>query len=123
MLVPPDVEAPVEPLVPELLLVPLVDPLGDDDDEDEGAFTEELPEAPMPEDVPDVLLGVEAEALPEGVDSEPEAVPPVDPMPDAVPDVEPDAVVPQAARAAAVMTRGATIFNMLVLLLIRGEAS
>ncbi|MBK0391031.1 hypothetical protein [Ramlibacter algicola] len=112
VLVPPDVVEPVDPLVPELLLVPLVEPLGAVDDEDDGEVVE-LPEDPMPDEVPDVLLGVEAEALPEGVEIEPLAVPPVEPMPDAVPDVEPVALVPQAARAAADTRMGARIFSML----------
>ena len=113
MLVPPDVVAPVEPLVPELLLVPLVDPLGADGE----VVVVVPPEEPMPDEVPEVLLGaVVAVALPDGVDTEPVAVPPVEPMPDAVPDVDPEAVVPQAASAAAERMTGARIFNMLVLL-------
>ena len=117
VLVPPDVVAPVEPLVPVLLLVPLVEPLGADGE----VVVVVLPEEPMPDEVPDVLLGaVVAVALPEGVDTEPVAVPPVEPIPEAVPDVEPEAVVPQAASAAAERMTGAMIFSMLVLLWVRG---
>lgn len=113
---PPEVEEPVEPLVPELLPVPADPPL-------EGVVAVELPEAPMPDDVPeeDVPLGRActedplgddvADAEPDGVESEPVAEPPVDPMPDAVPEALPDAVVPHAARAA-VQIRGSRILIM-----------
>lgn len=92
----PDVVAPVEPLVPELLVL----------DEDDGAgltVVVELPDAPMPD--------VEVELL--GGDTEPLTVPPVEPMPEAVPDAVP--VELQAASAArhAVVRR---IFIMIPLL-------
>ncbi|HSW20838.1 MAG TPA: hypothetical protein VLJ86_26690 [Ramlibacter sp.] len=89
---PPDDVAPVEPLVPVLLLAP-AEPL-------EGVVAVELPEAPMP----DVVFDEEPAAL--GVlelvlgDMEPLAVPPADPMPEAVPEADPDmpGEEPQAAR-------------------------
>lgn len=96
-MLPPEVVAPVEPEVPVLLLVPAAPP-------DEGVVAVELPEAPMPEVVPEdevPLDGVVLEAAdPEGVDIVPLAEPPDEPMPEAVPDAVPDAVVPQAAKAA-----------------------
>ena len=80
----PDVVAPVEPLVPLLLL------LEDDGavDEDEGAVVVLLPEAPMPEVEVELELGA----------VEPLTVPADEPMPDAVPEAVP--LVLQAASAA-----------------------
>lgn len=96
---PPEVEDPVDPLVPELLLVPAEPPLLV---LPEGSVEVELPEAPMPEVVPELdvppELG-EVELADDGP-SEPLADPPVDPRPDAVPDADPEAVVPQAVSAA-----------------------
>lgn len=101
LVVPPEVEDPVDPLVPLLLLVPAVPP-------DEGVVAVELPDAPIPEVAPDdevpVLGAVDADEEPVGEETEPVAEPPVDPMPDAVPDALPDAVVPQAASAAVQIT-------------------
>jgi hypothetical protein len=94
--VPPEVEAPVEPLVPVLLLVPAAPPV-------EGVVAVELPEAPMPEVVPeedDPLGAAEVDDEPDGDETEPVAEPPDEPMPEAVPDAVPEAVVPQAASAA-----------------------
>ena len=71
----PEVVAPVEPLVPELLVLD-----DDEGDEDDGVtVVVELPEAPMPD--------VDVEPL--GAETDPVAVPPVEPMPEAVPDAEP----------------------------------
>ena len=116
LLVPPDVEAPVEPEVPLLLLVPAEPPVPVPVPVD-GVVAVELPEAPMPEVVPedDEPLGVAVLADPEGVDSEPVAEPPVAPMPDAVPEALPEAVLPQAA-SAAVKARGTRILIMRLLL-------
>ena len=84
-IVPPEDEEPVEPLVPELLLVPAAPVDGD-------VVVVELPDAPMPEVVPELELGAVAA-------DEPLSEPPADPMPDAVPDADP--VVLHAPRAAA----------------------
>jgi hypothetical protein len=81
----PEVVAPVEPLVPVLLLV---DEDGDVDDED-GAVVVELPEAPMPDVEVELELGAVAEPL---------TVPADEPMPDAVPEAVP--LVLHAASAA-----------------------
>lgn len=73
---PPDDVAPVEPAVPELLLVPALD-----------GEVEVVPDAPMPD------VGGEAVPLTE---------PPAEPIPDAVPEAEPDTgPVLHAARAKA----------------------
>jgi hypothetical protein len=90
----PEVVAPVEPLVPELLLVP----------EEDGAglvVVVELPEAPMPEVVELALDGVEAEPLTE---------PPAEPMPDVLPEA-----VPVELQAASAATQRAVkaIFNII----------
>lgn len=129
LVAPPEVEEPVLPLVPELLLVPAEPPPVDGEvaveppeapmpelvpeDEELGVeLADEPPEAPMPDEVPEAELGrVVAVAEPEGVDIEPVAEPPVDPMPDAVPDALPEAVEPQAARAA-VQARARMVFIM-----------
>lgn len=121
---PPEDDEPVEPLVPELLLVPAVPP-----DDVDGRVLDELPEAPMPELVPEVdeppmpegdeppmpeappmcgppMVGalVEASAARELLAGElmPVAEPPAEPMPEAEPLAEPDidGPEPQAARAA-----------------------
>jgi hypothetical protein len=91
------VDEPVDPLVPELLLVPALPP------EPDGTLEVELPDAPMPEVVPELELPPldgDDELVADGP-SEPLAEPPVDPMPDAVPDADPEAVVPQADSAVA----------------------
>lgn len=106
-MVPPDVDEPVDPLVPELLLVPAAPPV-------DGVVAVELPDAPIPELVPDddePLGAADVEDEPDGVERDPVADPPVEPIPDAVPDALPEAVVPQAARAAVQMT-GRMIFSM-----------
>ncbi len=84
VITPPDDEEPVEPLVPELLLVPAAPVDGD--------VVVELPDEPMPEVVPERDVGAVA------VD-EPLTDPPAEPMPDAVPEADP--VVLHAPRAAA----------------------
>lgn len=76
--------APVEPLVPELL-VP------EDDEGDVLGVVVEVPEAPMPELVELLLEGADMEL-------EPLTVPPAEPIPDVLPDAVP--VLLQAARAA-----------------------
>lgn len=98
---PPEVEAPVEPDVPVLLLVPADPP-------DEGVVAVELPDAPIPDLAPEDVVG-EAVVEPEGDDTEPVAEPPVEPIPEAVPDALPVAVVPQAASAAAQITGKTTL--------------
>ena len=83
MITPPEADEPVEPLVPELLLVPAAPVDGD---------VVELPDEPMPEVVPEREVGAVA------VD-EPLTDPPAEPMPEAVPEADP--VVLHAPRAAA----------------------
>lgn len=80
----PEVDEPVEPLVPELLLVPDEDGVG-------LVVVVELPEAPMPEVVELLLEGADMEL-------EPLTEPPAEPMPDVLPEAVP--VLLQAARAA-----------------------
>jgi hypothetical protein len=106
---PPDVEEPVVPLVPELLPVPT-------EPEPDGIVAVELPEAPIPELVPEVEDGpLEADDEPAGVEIDPVAEPPVDPMPDAVPEALPLAVVPQAASAADTPTANRILIMWLLL--------
>jgi hypothetical protein len=107
LVVVPEVVAPVEPLVPVLLLVE------DDgvDEDDEGAVVVELPEAPMPDVLELDDEGVDDEpVVVDGVETDPLAVPAVEPMPEAVPEVEP--VELHAARAATQRVVNA-IFNIL----------
>lgn len=119
---PPDVDEPVEPLVPELLLVPAAPP-----DEVDGMVDVEPPEAPMPDLVPEVddppmpeeplmsvappmcgpsEVGALVEAAAAGAllagEVMPLAEPAPDPIPEAEPVAEPDIDGPelQAARAA-----------------------
>ena len=93
MVTPPDEPAPVEPDVPEPLLVPALPPV-------DGTVAVEPLEAPMPELEPELVVPL---ALGEEGLTEPLAVPAADPMPEADPEAEPDAVgpEPQAARPAA----------------------
>ena len=80
MLDEPEVVAPVEPLVPLLLDVPVDEPLVD------GDVVVELPLAPMPELVPEVEDdGIDDEEL---VDGERVVELPVEPMPDVEPEVD-----------------------------------
>jgi hypothetical protein len=87
------VEAPVEPDVPELAPVPAEPPV-------EGTVAVELPDAPMPELVPELT-----EPLALGLVLDGEMVllaePPADPMPDAVPEAVPAHAATPAAHARA----------------------
>lgn len=71
--------APVEPLVPVLLDVPVVEPLVD------GEVVVELPLAPMPELVPELDDGIDEEELDDG---ERVVELPVEPIPDVDPEVD-----------------------------------
>ena len=84
VITPPEDDDPVEPLVPELLLVPAA-PV-------DGTVVVELPDEPMPDVVPEREVGAVA------VDA-PLTDPPAEPMPEAVPEADP--VVLHAPRAAA----------------------
>jgi hypothetical protein len=84
----PPVDAPVVPDVPELAPV-VAEPL-------EGAVLVELPEAPMPDVVPELTEPLALGLVLDG-ETEVAAVPPADPIPEAVP----EAVPAQATRPAA----------------------
>lgn len=90
VVVPPEAELPVVPLVPEPLLVPDVLP--------GVVVVVELPDEPMPERVPEVDDGAVEDVAGDTV-VEPLSEPPAEPMPDAVPEADP--VDEHAARPAA----------------------
>lgn len=92
---PPEAEEPVEPLVPDPLLVPAVPPLPD------GSVELELPDAPIPDVVPELEVPAVPGLVEEG-EAEPLADPPAEPMPDAVPEAEPDMLGPEPQAASEV---------------------
>ncbi|MGZ5181862.1 MAG: hypothetical protein ACXWC2_15375 [Ramlibacter sp.] len=106
----PDDVAPVEPLVPELLDVPL-EPLVD------GVVVVEVPEAPMPDDAPDVDAPLPMLLDEVGLEDEVDGVavllaePPAAPMPDADPEADPVGPELQAARAPA---QASAIINLFI---------